>query len=167
MNTNQIVTDRFSNPASEAMYHTQWRDEPETAENFYLNGKQCGGCSFYAKFDSDWGLCCHPDSRHRLETVFEHFTCPSYEDEGWDAHHFLTTKMREFFENSEKEEVAICRLVSDYVNTKSLGIVTTRDIGYKLHEGLWNFKPDLGFIAKDRTSTMIDGSYTMAPDLAI
>jgi hypothetical protein len=36
----------------------------------------------------DWGLCCHPRSRHFAETTFEHFTCPSQTPEGWGPHSF-------------------------------------------------------------------------------
>jgi len=111
-NANRIITDRFSNPASEAMYQAHWPNEPEIAEQFYGSGKQCGGCSFFAPFDEDWGLCCHPASRHHLETVFEHFTCPAYVDDGWDAHHFRTEANREAFESIEKQYVAICPMVS-------------------------------------------------------
>lgn len=167
MNTNQIVTDHFSNPDSQAMYYDRWQNEPDTAENFYYNGKQCGGCSFYAKFDADWGLCCHPDSRHQLETVFEHFTCPAYVDEGWDTHSFLTQENREFLENSEKDSISIYQIVSNYINANNLGIVTNRNTGYLLHEHFWPFKPDLGFIAKDRVIKMNGDSYALAPDLAI
>jgi hypothetical protein len=88
VNKNQIVTDAFSNPESEKLYKTLWADEPEIAENFHFNGRQCGGCSFYGKFNSDWGLCCNPKSRHHLETVFEHFTCPNQVNEGWMSHSF-------------------------------------------------------------------------------
>ena len=166
-NSNHIATDHFSNPASEAMYFSQWQDEPEIAENFYFNGKQCGGCSFFAKFNSDWGLCCHPNSRHHLETVFEHFTCPSFVDEGWDAHRFVTAELREHLENYEKQNVAICRLVSAYVITNDLGIVTGRDSDYQLDEGFLPYKLDLGFIAKDRPIKKLGTSYLTAPDLAI
>jgi hypothetical protein len=89
MNTNRIVTDRFSNPESEKLYREHWPDEPQTYTDLYEEGQQCGGCSFFAKFNSDWGLCCHPESRHHLETVFEHFTCPRYVHEGWGSHSFV------------------------------------------------------------------------------
>ena len=62
-NTNRITTDHFSNPTSATLYHTDWQDEPEIAENIYGAGNQCGGCSFFAPFNEDWGLCCHPESR--------------------------------------------------------------------------------------------------------
>lgn len=81
MNDNHIRTHGFSNPASESLYQQRWPDDPASREQ-YESGRECGGCSFYAVFNSGFGLCCHPKSRHHLETVLEHFTCPSY-DEGW------------------------------------------------------------------------------------
>lgn len=167
MNGNQIVTDRFSNPVSETLYQTRWQNEPATAENFYHKGKQCGGCSFFAKFNEDWGLCCHRDSRHQLETVFEHFTCPSYVDEGWAAHSFLKAADRTALENFDKEGTTICSLVSTYVNANQLGIITNQDTSYLLHDHLWPFRPDLGFIAHSRQIKMRDTSYLVAPDLVI
>lgn len=91
MNRNSIVTDRFSNPESEQLYHANWPDEPNIREQ-YENGGQCGGCSFFAPFNADFGLCAHPKSRHHLETVFEHFTCPAYIQEGWGPHSFSEDK---------------------------------------------------------------------------
>ena len=85
MNTNRIKTDGFSNPDSEQLMNQQWPDEPELAVQ-QNEGGQCGACSFFAPFNLDWGLCCHPNSRHHLETVFEHFTCASLAREGWGAH---------------------------------------------------------------------------------
>lgn len=84
---NRIVTNTWSNPASQARYQANWPDEPAMLR-LYENGDQCGGCSFFAPFNSDWGLCCHAKSRHHLETVFEHFDCPSYVGEGWGPHSF-------------------------------------------------------------------------------
>ena len=89
MNANRIMTDRFSNPQSEQMYREHWPEEPTLYTDHYAQGKQCGGCAFFAPFNADWGLCCHADSRHHLETVFEHFTCPHYVDEGWESHSFV------------------------------------------------------------------------------
>ncbi len=92
MNQNQIVTRGFSNRDSEKLYRKSWPAEPRLAEQHYT-GRQCGGCSFFAPFNEDWGLCCHPRSRHRLETVFEHFTCPSFQREGWGPHSFSTDQV--------------------------------------------------------------------------
>jgi len=89
---NAIVTTDFSNPATDEMYRARWPDEPELKERAEERGEQCGGCSFFAPFNADYGLCCHPRSRHHLETVFEHFTCPVYEQEGWGPHSFTTVK---------------------------------------------------------------------------
>ena len=88
MNVNKIVTDRFSNPDSEQMYKDQWPNEPETYRLYYDEGAQCGGCSFFAEFNLDYGLCCNAKSRHHLETVFEHFTCPVIVRECWGPHSF-------------------------------------------------------------------------------
>ncbi|MGL6094292.1 MAG: hypothetical protein ACRC7O_00640 [Fimbriiglobus sp.] len=88
-NRNVIVTGDWSNPASRALYEAQWPGEPG-CQLAYHEGRQCGGCSFFAAFDADWGLCAHPGSRHRLETVFEHFTCPTQVPEGWGPHNFST-----------------------------------------------------------------------------
>lgn len=85
---NQITTTDWTNPDSKAIYLAEWPLEPE-CKRLYRDGKQCGGCSFFAPFNSDWGLCCHNKSRHYLETVIEHFTCPTYVDEGWGPHAFI------------------------------------------------------------------------------
>jgi hypothetical protein len=87
MNTNSIVTDGFSCAESAAVYKEMWPAEPAVRAQ-YEDGAQCGGCSYFAPLNADWGICCHPGSRHRLETVFEHFTCPSYLCEGWGPHSF-------------------------------------------------------------------------------
>lgn len=87
MNENQIRARGFSNPASLSLYRQKWPDEP-LLQVQYNSGCGCGACSFYAIFDMDWGLCCHPKSRHHLETVKEHFTCPSFVLEGWGPHSF-------------------------------------------------------------------------------
>ena len=82
MNSNSIITDDWSNPKSKSAYYEHWPNEP-TVYHKYQNGEQCGGCSFFAAFDTDWGLCCHAKFRHFRETVFEHFTCPAYVSECW------------------------------------------------------------------------------------
>lgn len=86
-NRNVVMTGGWSDPASRALYETVWPSEPE-CQAAYEDGRQCGGCSYFAALNSDWGLCAHPSSRHSLETVFEHFTCPSHVPEGWGPHSF-------------------------------------------------------------------------------
>ncbi len=87
MNTNSITTTDWSNLESKQLYLASWPQEPFLGLQ-YQNGGQCGGCSFFAKFNSDWGLCCHSKSRHHLETIFEHFTCPELILEQWGPHSF-------------------------------------------------------------------------------
>ena len=94
MNQNTIVTETWSNPKSERMYLEQWPDDPGLFER-YEEGEQCGGCAFFAPFNADYGLCCYGESRHHLETVFEHFTCPVFVNDGWDAHTFRDWDMDE------------------------------------------------------------------------
>lgn len=77
VNRNMILVDGFSCRATEKLYQRGFPDEPELRRQ-YEGGFQCESCSGYAKFNADWGLCCSAKSRHHLETVFEHFTCPSY-----------------------------------------------------------------------------------------
>lgn len=92
-NRNSIVLQGFSNSESEKRYRLQWPGEPEICAA-YKAGNQCGGCTFYAEFDSDFGLCCNPRSRHHTETVFEHFSCANYDYEGWGAHSFQARERR-------------------------------------------------------------------------
>jgi hypothetical protein len=84
---NTIITYRFSSAAAQQLYQSRWPDEPRCLEQ-HSEGQQCGGCSFFAAFNADWGLCCHLNSRHHLQTVYEHFTCPQYVHEGWGPHSF-------------------------------------------------------------------------------
>lgn len=86
-NQNAIITTDWSNPNSAELYTRGWPSEPELGKQ-YEEGNQCGGCSFFAPFNEDWGLCASRTSRHRLETVFEHFTCPAFVNEGWGPHSF-------------------------------------------------------------------------------
>lgn len=81
VNKNHIVTRGFSNQATAHLYRELCRKDG-WIEN------QCGGCSYYAEFNADWGLCCNPNARFHLETVFEHFGCEKTVPEGWEAHSF-------------------------------------------------------------------------------
>jgi len=87
MNMNTVITTGFSNPESEAIYRSSWGSEGALYEQ-YRNGMQCGGCSFFAPFNEDYGLCCNRKACHHTETVFEHFTCESFVREGWGPHSF-------------------------------------------------------------------------------
>lgn len=87
MNPNKLVINEFSNEKSAQQYAENWPDHPESLQ-LYENGFQCGGCAFFAPWNADWGLCCHQKSVHFSETVFEHFTCSSYVNEGWGPHSF-------------------------------------------------------------------------------
>ncbi len=93
MNENKLITDHFSNPDSQQLYFEKWPAEPQ-CRNLYESGQQCGGCSFFAELNFDYGICCNQNSRHYTETVFEHFTCPAHVNEGWGPHSF--TEDREF-----------------------------------------------------------------------
>ena len=84
---NIIKTDGFSNINSEELYQLKWPNDKE-AQKLYSEGVQCGACSFFAELNADWGICCRPESKHHLETVFEHFTCTQIVHEGWRAHSF-------------------------------------------------------------------------------
>jgi hypothetical protein len=86
-NKNQIITDHWSNPASEALYKSQYVTAPLYREEIEKT-HECLGCSFFAAFNADWGLCTFEKSPHHLETVFEHFTCPAFVFEGWGPHSF-------------------------------------------------------------------------------
>jgi hypothetical protein len=84
---NTVETGTWSNPESEQLYRDHWPHDAGLFER-YEEGEQCGGCAFFAPFNVDFGLCCYVKSRHHLETVFEHFTCPVFVNDGWDAHSF-------------------------------------------------------------------------------
>lgn len=93
MNTNIIKTNGFSSPESEASYKLGFATDP-AAKELYDDGSQCGGCSFFAPLNADYGLCCHPGSKHCTETVFEHFTCAKHVAEGWGCHSFTSKPSR-------------------------------------------------------------------------
>jgi hypothetical protein len=103
MDQNHIIADRWSNDDSERLYQLNWPDEP-ALKHQCEKGQQCGGCSFFAPFNFDWGLCCHAKSRHRLETVFEHFTCNFYVHEGWNTHSFRETPLDDLLESGDCSE---------------------------------------------------------------
>ncbi|HBM15847.1 MAG TPA: hypothetical protein DD381_05845 [Lentisphaeria bacterium] len=88
MNTNKILTFGFSNRV------TYWEYEKKHAKYGWIEF-QCGGCSFFAPFNCDYGLCCYTKSRFFKETVFEHFGCEKYIHEGWGKHSFNETPERE------------------------------------------------------------------------
>jgi len=87
VNKNSIRLNEFSNDDSAERYKNDWPNEP-LCQRLHEEGSQCGGCSFFAELNADWGVCCYPKSRHFTETVFEHFTCPAYIHEGWGPHSF-------------------------------------------------------------------------------
>jgi len=93
MNANVLITKGFSNPLAEKAYRLRWPNDPSVAKAVAA-GHQCGGCSFFAPFNEDWGLCCYGRSKHFSETVFEHFGCAQIQEEGWDAHSFTETRDR-------------------------------------------------------------------------
>ena len=92
-NRNRLVLLGFSNSATEKLYRLNWPGEADVRA-LHADGRQCGGCSFFAPFDSDWGLCCQRRSRHFTETVFEHFACRETVQEGWGGHSFAEAASR-------------------------------------------------------------------------
>jgi hypothetical protein len=85
---NRIKDDSWSDPRTKKMYLDRFPGEPELHRQAD-DGQQCGGCSFFAPFGLDFGLCAHGDSRHYLETVFEHFTCGVHVPECWTHSSFI------------------------------------------------------------------------------
>ena len=86
-NENHVITDRFSNARSERLFRDHWPNQPAILAQ-YEEGSQCGGCAYFAPFNADWGLCCNAGSLFVLETVFEHYTCATFVNEGWGPHSF-------------------------------------------------------------------------------
>lgn len=87
-NQNIIIEHDFSNPASDRAYMSQFADDPDLYEKVVNEALQCGGCAFFAPLNADYGICCHQESKHFKETVFEHFGCHAYVHEGWGPHSF-------------------------------------------------------------------------------
>lgn len=85
--TNRIFTGGWSNYATRAMYNSQWRKYPEI-KAMHDDGKQCGGCSWFAPLGGDFGLCLCMTGPNWSETIFEHYTCVRYVYEGWGPHSF-------------------------------------------------------------------------------
>ena len=107
MNFNNICTDGFSNPESRKLLENDWPNDPK-AKTLYQEGLQCGGCSFYANLNSDWGLCLNTNSSHFKETIFEHFTCTDHVEEGWDRPHSFT---------QDKTWHCVCNELKSILNT--------------------------------------------------
>jgi hypothetical protein len=79
MNTNQISVDRFSNPATEALFRAGWTESRITEE--HADQLSCGYCHFGWCVNRppgrDWMLCLNPSSPHEYETVAGMFSCPN------------------------------------------------------------------------------------------
>jgi hypothetical protein len=89
--TNVIKERGFSNPDAERRYTERYAGEPEM-ERMVEECRQCGGCSFFAPLNADYGVCCHGESRHFKETMFEHAGCPAHVNESWGSHSFCETR---------------------------------------------------------------------------
>lgn len=72
----------FSNPASKRLYLDMWPKQPAVRAQ-YEEGAQCGCCAYFQKKNSDYGVCGNPQSPHKKETVFEHFSCVQIRFVGW------------------------------------------------------------------------------------
>ena len=107
-NSNYVVTNGFSRIASERLIKMKWSREPEVRA-LYESKHQCGACSFFARLNNNWGVCCHDRLRHYLETVYRLFTCPVITYEGWESHSFLTKDQLEEEKQAEEEQGKPCR----------------------------------------------------------
>lgn len=134
MNRNTIITTDFSNLTTKTLYHQRWKDDPKL-RHLYENGAQCGGCSFYAPFNTDYGLCCHPQSPHVMETTFEHFACLAYVDEGWGPHSFSVDEARKCH----------CQGEPIYKTMETIMLLLDRkDLSDELNRHLWLLQQYLG-----------------------
>ena len=70
-----IVQGGWSNEEAQLRCQTRWAGEPHVLRK-YEDGEPCGAARYLRQVRRRRGLCCHPHSRYRLETVFEHFSCP-------------------------------------------------------------------------------------------
>ena len=86
-NRNIIIENGFSNPETSHLYDKIAAGKHSLSQR-YSSGIQCGGCSFFAPLNSDYGICCLKKSQHYLETIFEHFVCEAQIEESWEYHTF-------------------------------------------------------------------------------
>jgi hypothetical protein len=110
MNANKVVTDGFSNPDSEFEFQNGYPSDSKARE-LAAESYQCGGCSYFAPLNADYGMCCNSKSPCHLETVFEHFTCSEIDIESWAYHSFgnagsITTAVSEAELNQKIWQVA-------------------------------------------------------------
>ncbi len=89
--SNQIETNGFSNPATEAEFK-------KGSAALRSRRGDCWGCSFYAPLHDHVGLCCCRKSRHYLETVFELFVCKDLVAENWGSHSFWDNPTAHFYQ---------------------------------------------------------------------
>ena len=124
MNSNFILTNTFSNHYTRALYMSRHTDH------------QCGGCSFYAGFNHDYGLCCLDESPYYLETVFEHFGCEKYIFEDWLYHSFEKDKRLLVFRDTLFGWLNSCKNAID--GAKGVGFVSEEleHISREIHDAL-------------------------------
>lgn len=80
-NTNQFVSDNWSNPAAEDLFKQQWGGKTKI-KKLHKAGNTCQKCAHYKALNENWGLCFQQESNHYLETIFKDFTCLRFEGSG-------------------------------------------------------------------------------------